>query len=83
MKYPKGKFPKTSTRTGVIAKLAYWHGGHNASENSWGRLSMQCDPEDDEDVASYFYHSIREDAQKPLEEKIKELKARIFNLQDK
>lgn len=83
MKYPKGNFPKTSTRTGVIAKLAYWHGGHNASENSWGRLGMQCDTEDDEDVASYFYHSITEDAQKKLKQEIQELKAKLFDLQNK
>lgn len=44
---------------------------------------MQVDTDDDEAVASYFYHSITEDAQKPLKEEIKELKARIFDLQDK
>lgn len=83
MNYPKRQFPKTTTKTGVIAKLAYWHGGHNASDNSWGRLGMQCDTEDDEDVASYFYHSIKEDAEKPLKQEIQELKAKLFDLQNR
>lgn len=69
------------TRNGVISRLAYWHGGHNASESSCGRLGMQCDLNDDEAVASYFYHAIREDAEEPLKAQIQELKAQLFDLQ--
>ena len=70
------------TRNGVMARLAYWHGGHNASETSTGRLGMQCDLNDDEAVASYFYHTIRKDAEEPLKAQIQELKAQLFDLQE-
>lgn len=70
-------------RRSIIAKLAYWHGGHNASENSWGRLGMQVDTDDDEAVAKYFYESISQDARKPLEAEIIKLKAMIFDLKAK
>jgi len=43
---------------------------------------MQVDTDDDEAVASYFYHSIKEDAQKPLKEEIEKLKAKIYDLQN-
>lgn len=43
---------------------------------------MQVDTEDDEAVASYFYHSIKEDAAKPLRAEIERLKARLFDLQN-
>jgi len=69
-------------RRSIIAKLAYWHGGHNASENSWGRLGMCVDVNDDEAVAEYFYKEISADARKPLEEEIVKLKARFFDLQN-
>jgi hypothetical protein len=69
-------------RRSIIAKLAYWHGGHNASENSWGRLGMQVDVNDDEAVAEYFYKEISADARKPLESEIVQLKARLFDLQN-
>lgn len=69
-------------RRSIIAKLACWHGGHNASENSWGRLGMQVNVDDDEAVAEYFYKEISADARKPLEEEITKLKARIFDLQN-
>lgn len=73
---PKDSAP---SRTGVIAKLAYWHGGHNASENSWGRLPMMVDVEDDEAVAEYFFKAIASDARKPLEAEIVRLKALLFD----
>lgn len=69
-------------RRSIIAKLAYWHGGHNASENSWGRLGMQVNTADDEAVAEYFYKEISADARKPLEAEIVRLKARLFDLQN-
>jgi len=69
---------KLPSRTGVIAKLAYLHGGHNASENSWGRLGMMVDTENDAAVAGYFYNSITEDAKKPLEAEIMKLRAQLF-----
>lgn len=69
-------------RRGIIAKLAYWHGGHNASENSWGRLGMQVDVDDDAAVAEYFYKEISADARRPLEAEIVRLKARLFDLQN-
>ncbi len=72
-----------SSRRSIIAKLAYWHGGHNASENSWGRLGMQVDVYDDEAVAKYFYDKISSDAREPLEKEITRLKALIFDLQNK
>ena len=68
-----------SSRTSVIAKLAYWHGGHNASENQWGRLSMMVDVEDDEAVAEYLFKAISNDARKPLEAEIIRLKALLFD----
>jgi hypothetical protein len=71
---------RSDGRRSIIAKLAYWHGGHNASENSWGRLGMQVDVEDDEAVAKYFYKEISADARKPLEAEIVTLKARLFDL---
>ena len=72
-----------SSRTSIISKLAYWHGGHNASENSWGRLGMCVNVEDDEAVAKYFYHSIKEDAERPLKDEIQRLKAQLYDLQAK
>lgn len=70
------------TRRGVISQLAYWNGGHNASETSWGRLGMQVNVEDDAAVAEYFYKSITEDARKPLLDEITRLKAMLFDLQN-
>ncbi len=67
-------------RYGVIARLACWHGGHNASEGNWGRLGMQVDVYDDEAVARYFYESISEDARKKAEEQLRVLKAMMFEL---
>ena len=74
---------REDSRRSIIAKLAYWHGGHNASENSWGRLGMQVDTDNDEAVAEYFYREISADARKPLELEIAELKARLFDLLNK
>jgi hypothetical protein len=68
-------------RRSIIAKLACLHGGHNASSNSWGRLGMQVDTDDDNALAKYFYKEISADARKPLEEEIKNLKARLYDLQ--
>lgn len=69
-------------RRSIIAKLAYRHGGHNASKDSWGRLGMQVDTEDDEAVAEYFHKEISADVRKPLEAEIVQLKARLFDLQN-
>ncbi len=74
---------KNESRTSIIAKLAYLHGGHNASENSWGRLGMVVDTNDDKAVAEYFYREISKDAREPLEKEIIKLKALIFDLQNK
>mgnify|MGYP000237488276 CR=1 FL=1 len=76
-------FMKNNSRNGLIAKLAYLHGGHNASENSHGRLRMVVDINDDQAVANYFYQSISDDARKPLEQEILKLKAKLFDLTNK
>ena len=72
--------PKRGSRDGLIAKLAYLHGGHNANEESCGRLALCVDVEDDDAVARYFYKTISSDARRPLEEEIKSLKAKLFDL---
>lgn len=72
-----------NARRSIIAKLAYWHGGHNASEVSWGRLGMVVDTTDDEAVAEYFYKEIRNDATQRLEREINQLKAKLYDLQNK
>jgi uncharacterized small protein (DUF1192 family) len=43
---------------------------------------MCVDVEDDEAVAKYFYHAIKEDAEKPLKAEIERLKARLYDLQN-
>lgn len=70
------------TRTGVISQLACFHGGHNASDNSWGRLALCVDVENDRAVAEYFYTEISKDARGPLEDKIIQLKAKLYDLQE-
>jgi len=51
-----------------------------ASENQWGRLSI--DVEDAEAVAEHFFKAISNDARKPLEAEIIRLKALLFDLQN-
>lgn len=81
MKAPENPPVKTTTRDGVVSYLAYLHGGHNASPPlRCGRLGLQVDTEDDEAVARYFYHSITEDARKPLLREIETLKAKLYDL---
>lgn len=74
--------PKSNSRTGLMANLAYNMGGHNASNTSCGRLALCVDVDDDEKVARYFYDEIWSDAQRPLIEEIIKLKALLFDLQN-
>lgn len=70
-------------RRSIIAKLACWIGGHNASDNSWGQLHLAVDPLDDDAVSQYLYETISATAKKPLEEEIIKLKAMLFDLQNR
>tara|TARA_R110000744_G_scaffold10369_14_gene32425 strand:- start:351 stop:1190 length:840 start_codon:yes stop_codon:yes gene_type:complete len=59
------------TRNGVVSRLAYYMGGHNASEKSPGRLQLSVDVSDDDALANYFYDTISEDAIKGYKDEVR------------
>lgn len=75
---------KKPNRTTLLSNFCYFIGGFNASENSYGRLGLSVkNVNDDNEVVEYLLSQYKYDVTHRLEKEIVELKAKLFDLQNK
>lgn len=70
-------------RFALLGWLAFYIGGWNASAGSHpGRLVFDVDCENDEEVIKHLLNAHESNVAHPLQKEIKELKSKIYDLQN-